>query len=248
AQTAEIFYPSSDGEPLAETYDHLYAILTTLEVLKQYLAQRQATVLADQFLYYSQGFPKLRVAPDVMVIFDVAPGGRDNYKIWEEGQVPVVVFEMTSKGTQEQDQGLKKTLYEQLEVKEYWQFDPKGEWIEGKLRGYRLRGEKYEAIADNRSEPLQLRLAVEGKLLGFYREDTGEKLLIADELMQALKQETQRRQHAEEQAEIERQRAEIERQRAEIERQQREEAQQQLADMENLLALYRDRFGNLPDS
>lgn len=240
AQTAEI-YPSADGEPVAETYDHLYAILTTLEVLKQYLAERQATVLANQFLYYSQGFPKLRIAPDVMVIFDVAPGGRDNYKIWEEGQVPLVVFEMTSKGTQEQDQGLKKTLYEQLEVKEYWQFDPKGEWIEEKLRGYRLRGEKYEAIADNRSEPLQLRLAVEGKLLGFYREDTGEKLLIADELMQALKQETQRRQHAEEQAEQERQRAEQE-------RQQREFAQQQLADMENLLARYRDRFGNLPDS
>jgi Uma2 family endonuclease len=241
AQTAEIFYPSADGEPVAETYDHLYAILTTLEVLKQYLAERQATVLANQFLYYSQGFPKLRIAPDVMVIFDVAPGGRDNYKIWEERQVPLVVFEMTSKGTQEQDQGLKKTLYEQLEVKEYWQFDPKGEWIEEKLRGYRLRGEKYEAIADNRSEPLQLRLAVEGKLLGFYREDTGEKLLIADELMQALKQETQRRQHAEEQAEQERQRAEQE-------RQQREFAQQQLADMENLLARYRDRFGNLPDS
>jgi Uma2 family endonuclease len=240
AQTAEI-YPSADGEPVAETYDHLYAILTTLEVLKQYLAERQATVLANQFLYYSQGFPKLRIAPDVMVIFDVAPGGRDNYKIWEEGQVPLVVFEMTSKGTQEQDQGLKKTLYEQLEVKEYWQFDPKGEWIEEKLRGYRLRGEKYEAIADNRSEPLQLRLAVEGKLLGFYREDTGEKLLIADELMQALKQETQRRQHAEEQAEQERQRAEQE-------RQQREFAQQQLAGMENLLARYRDRFGNLPDS
>lgn len=89
---------------------------------------------------------------------------------------------------------------------------------------------------------------LKGKLLGFYREDTGEKLLIADELMQALKRETQRRQQAEEQAEQERQRAEQEQQRAEQERQQREFAQQQLADMENLLARYRDRFGNLPDS
>ncbi|QOV24519.1 Uma2 family endonuclease, partial [Anabaenopsis elenkinii CCIBt3563] len=61
----QIEYPSSDGEPLAETYIHLYAILTTLEVIKQYLAGQQATVLADQFLYYVQGFPKLRVAPDV---------------------------------------------------------------------------------------------------------------------------------------------------------------------------------------
>ena len=215
ASQTEIFYPSADGEPVAETFDHLYALLTTLEVLKQYLANRQATVLADQFLYYSQGFPKLRVAPDVMVIFDVAPGGRDNYKLWEEGQVPSIIFEMTSGGTQDKDQVFKKMLYEQLGVKEYWLFDPKGEWIEEKLRGYRLRGEIYESITDSRSEPLQLRLQIEGRLIGFYREDTGEKLLIPDELAEALQQEVGARQQAEEQVEQERQRAEQERQRAE---------------------------------
>ncbi|MFN6518316.1 MAG: Uma2 family endonuclease [Nostoc sp. CreGUA01] len=212
---SEIFYPSADGQPVAETYDHLYALLTTLEVLKQYLADRQATVLANQFLYYAQGFPKLRVAPDVMVIFDVAPGGRDNYKIWEEGQVPTVIFEMTSFGTKGNDEIFKKTLYEQLGVKEYWLFDPKGEWVEQRLRGYRLRGEIYESIDDGRSEPLQLRLAIEGKIIAFYREDTGEKLLIADELIEALRQEVLARQQAEERAEAERQRAETERQRAE---------------------------------
>ncbi len=224
--TTPIIYPSSDGEPVAETYDHLYAILTTLEVLKQYLTGRQATVLADQFLYYAQGFPRLRIAPDVMVIFDVEPGGRDNYKTWEEGQVPVVIFEMTSKSTQDQDKTFKKTLYEQLGVQEYWLFDPKGEWIEEKLQGYRLRGETYEPITDSRSEPLQLRLVVEGKLIGFYREDNGEKLLIPDELAQAL-------QLAEE--------------RAEQERQQRDQAQQQLAEMEATLARYREQFGELPE-
>jgi hypothetical protein len=66
---------------VAETFIHLYAMLTTLEVLKQYLEGQQATVLANQFLYYAQGFPKLRVAPDVMVIHNVAPGGRDSYKM-----------------------------------------------------------------------------------------------------------------------------------------------------------------------
>jgi Uma2 family endonuclease len=204
----EPFYPSADGEPVAETYDHLYALLTTLEVLKQYLAGRQATVLGNQFLYYAQGFPKLRVAPDVMVIFDVTPGGRDNYKTWQEGQVPSVIFEMTSGGTKEQDQVFKKTLYEQLGVKEYWLFDPKGEWVKEQLRGYRLRGDAYEPIQDNRSEPLQLRLQVEGRLISFTREDTGEKLLIPDELAEALRQEVLARQQAEEQAQQERQRAE----------------------------------------
>ncbi|MGC1396669.1 MAG: Uma2 family endonuclease [Coleofasciculaceae cyanobacterium] len=180
----------------------------------------QATVLADQFLYYSQGFPRLRIAPDVMVIFDVEPGGRDNYKTWEEGQVPVVIFEITSKGTQDQDKTFKKTLYEQLGVLEYWLFDPQGEWIEQKLQGFRLRGETYEPIIDSRSEPLQLRLAIEGKLIGFYREDTGEKLLIPDELVQALQQ-------AEERA---------------------EQAQQQLTEMQATLARYREQFGDLPES
>ena len=209
---SQIFYPSSDGEPVAETYIHLYALLTTLEVLRQYLTGQQATVLANQFLYYAQGFPKLRVAPDVMIIFDVEPGGRDNYKTWEEGKVPSVIFEMTSKATQKQDIDYKKNLYEQLEVQEYWLFDPKGEWVEEKLRGYRLQGESYQIIADNRSESLKLRLAIEGELIGFYREDTGEKLLIPDELATKLQEETQRANEAEE-----------------------------------LLARYRERFGDLDE-
>ncbi|MBW4668606.1 MAG: Uma2 family endonuclease [Cyanomargarita calcarea GSE-NOS-MK-12-04C] len=196
----KVEYPSSDGEPLAETYLHLYAIITTLEVIKQYLNGKQATVLADQFLYYAQGFPRLRVAPDVMVIFDVEPGGRDNYKIWEEGQVPQVVFEMTSKGTQKQDQEEKKNLYERLGILEYWLFDPKGEWIEEKLRGYRLEGETYQLISDGITQPLGLRVMVEGELLRFYRLDTGDKLLIPTELAEQLQQERQR-------AERERQRA-----------------------------------------
>ncbi|MEH2012969.1 Uma2 family endonuclease [Nostoc sp.] len=201
SQPTEVFYPSSDGEPLAESYVHLYVLLATLEVLRQYLLGRQATVLSNQFLYYAQGFPKLRVAPDVMVIFNVAPGGRDNYKIWEEGQVPVVIFEMTSEGTKNQDTGFKKTLYEQLGVLEYWLFDPKGEWIKEQLQGYRLRGEVYEPITDSRCEPLQLRLQIEGQLIGFYREDTGEKLLIPEELAEALKQERFAKEQAQSQVE-----------------------------------------------
>ncbi|WP_448601634.1 Uma2 family endonuclease [Thermoleptolyngbya sp.] len=202
----DIFYPSSDGKPVAETYLHLYALLVTLEVLTQYLQGRRATVLANQFLYYAEGFPKLRVAPDVMVIFEVEPGGRDNYKIWEEKQVPAVIFEMTSKSTKNEDLTEKKTLYERLGVQEYWLFDPKGEWIKSKLRGYRLQQERYQQITDGRSIPLQLRLQVEGDLISFYREDTSEKLLIPKELAAALKQE----QIAKEQERLARQQAEAE--------------------------------------
>lgn len=151
---AAIVYPVSDGEPVAETYDHLYAILVTLEVLRQHLDGQQSTVLANQFLYYAQGLPKLWVAPDVMVIFGVEPGGRDSYKVWEEGEVPRVVFEMTSKGTQQEDQIFKRRLYAQIGVEEYWLFDPKGEWLESPLMGYRLTGDDYVPITDSCSQAL----------------------------------------------------------------------------------------------
>ena len=222
----DIIYPSSDGEPVAETYIHLYAILTTLEVLKQYLSGQQGTVLANQFMYYSQGLPRMRVAPDVMVIFNVEPGGRDNYKIWKEKEVPQVIFEMTSPGTKNQDQEFKKTLYEQLGVKEYWLFDPKGEWIPEQLKGYRLRNTVYEVIEDNRSEPLQLQLKVEGQLIGFYREDTGKKLLIPEELATALQEK------------------ETELQEKETELQQEK---QKLSEMEAMLEKYRQQFGDLSE-
>jgi hypothetical protein len=37
-----VFYPSSDGEPIAETDAHLMAIFAILSVMKQYLAAESA--------------------------------------------------------------------------------------------------------------------------------------------------------------------------------------------------------------
>lgn len=102
-----------------------------------------------------------------------------------------------------------------MEVQEYWLFDPKGEWIPEQLRGYRLRGEQYEPITDGCSLPLKLRLQADGSLIGFYREESGEKLLAPDELVAALRAESEARQNAEAQLEQERQRTEQERKRAE---------------------------------
>jgi Uma2 family endonuclease len=184
-----IHYPSGDGQPVAETFAHLYAILMTIEVLRLYLQGQQATVLGNQFLYYEQDNPSKRVAPDVFVIFGVEPGGRDNYKIWEEGSVPSIAFEMTSPSTKKEDDGPKKVLYAQIGIQEYWQFDPKGEWITEQLRGYQLRNGQYQPITNNISPVLQLRLEVDNSLsssptslIAFYRLDTGEKLLLPAEM------------------------------------------------------------------
>lgn len=229
----DVLYPSGDGEPVAETFARFYAILAIFEVLSHYLQGQQATVLANQFLYYAPGFPKLRVAPDVMVIFGVNPGGRDTYKVWEEGEVPTVVFEITSAGTHQKDFEEKKTLYENLGVSEYWLFDPRGEWIEAKLRGFHLRDETYVPVSDLRSEALNLHLAVEGELLTFYREDTRQRLPLPTELANALQR-----------AELQRQQEAEARQQAELQRQQ-ETAARRAA--EDLVDRYRAKFGDLDD-
>jgi formyltetrahydrofolate hydrolase len=69
SQVTEPFYPSSDGEPVAETFDRLYAFLTTLEVLKQQRAeqereqremvQEQAAELASVLARYRDCFGEL---------------------------------------------------------------------------------------------------------------------------------------------------------------------------------------------
>jgi Putative restriction endonuclease len=225
----EIFHPISDGAS-----DHLCAIMTTLEMIQSHLKGQQVTVLAAQFLYYVQEFPRLRVATDVMVIVGVEPGGRDNYKIWEEGRVPSVIFEITSLDTRSEDDVEKKYLYESLGVKEYWQFDPNGEWIPEKLRGYRIQGDEepvYVSITNDYSEVLQLHLMVEDKIIAFYPLDDVAKLLPLTELNIALEQQTK-------QLEAETQRAEAESQRADREAQRTRELEAQIA-------LYQQRLSEL---
>lgn len=47
-----IYYPSGDGQPVAEIFDHLYAILITIALLRHYLRDEQACVLGINYLYY----------------------------------------------------------------------------------------------------------------------------------------------------------------------------------------------------
>jgi hypothetical protein len=211
----------------------------TLEVLKQFLEGQQATVLANQFMHYLQNGVKRKVAPDVMVIFGVQPGGRDSYVIEQERAVPSVIFEMTSPGTKAEDKGKKKGTYAELGVQEYWLFDPKGEWIKDKLDGYRLitveengvSVNRYAPITDGISQPLGLRLVVEGDLISFYRLDNGQKLLIPSELAAELRRTSLLLEQEREETEQERQRADQAEERA------REAEQRASALMERLRAL-----------
>lgn len=214
ATTPEIIYPSSDGEPLAETQEHVWAILTVVTTLTQYLGDR-AVIFANNFFYYVEGKPSARVAPDVMVVFGITPGMRPNYKIWQEGETPGVIFEMTSPSTRENDLYFKKSLYEQLGIPEYWLFDPHGAWIPEQLRGFSLNEEGiYRPVSCNQSQVLQLRLEPEGQLLSFYRLDNDQKLLTPDELLKLANQAQVRADQEKARADQEKARADQEKARA----------------------------------
>jgi membrane protein involved in colicin uptake len=88
-------------------------------------------------------------------------------------------------------------------------------------------------------------LAEEGKLIGFYREDTGEKLLIPEELWAALQAEIEVRIEAQKIAKAERQRAERESQQAEQERQRAEQERQRAEQAEQIAGQERQRAEQL---
>ena len=134
----EIEYPESDGKPMAETDVHRNWMLWIIEMLQFFFRGMRVYVSGNLLIYYQQGDPKKRVAPDVFVVKECEQRLRRVFKIWEEGKGPSFALEVTSKKTRRQDLGPKKELYEQLQVAEYFLYDPLGEWLEPPLQGFRL--------------------------------------------------------------------------------------------------------------
>ncbi|MDH4137165.1 MAG: Uma2 family endonuclease [Anaerolineae bacterium] len=209
-----IYYPESDGEPMAETDTHRKQMVYLIEALDDYFRDDQVYVAGNLFLYYEEGDIHQVVAPDVFVVKGVPKGDRRTYKLWEEDDKgPQVVFEVTSRRTRKEDLGPKKGTYEMLGVREYFLFDPLGEYLEPPLVGYWLEEGGYRREAGERlvSEVLGLELRVEGGRLWLYDPETGEKLLSPLEAQSARRAEAAARREAEE--ELARLRAEMARQR-----------------------------------
>jgi len=88
----QIFYPESDGKPMAETDLHREIMIWIIHLLQRFLAGQRAYVSGNLLIYYEQGNPRKSVAPDCFVVWGVESRYRVNYKLWEEGQAPQVVF------------------------------------------------------------------------------------------------------------------------------------------------------------
>ena len=89
-------------------------------------------------LYYEEGNPKALRGPDVMVSKEWW-GERArprSFRTWEEGVVPAVIIEVTSKKTRKEDQIAKPQVYATIGVKELFKFDPPGDYLKPKLQGF----------------------------------------------------------------------------------------------------------------
>jgi Uma2 family endonuclease len=183
----EIEYPTSDGQPMAETTLHRKVMSNLIGGLeRRYADVADVWVGGNLLLYYREGNPKKSVAPDVLLARGVEKRDRDTYLLWEE-KPPALIFEITSRSTRDEDTGHKKDLYEQLGVAELVLFDPYGEYLKPRLQGYRLDRGVYQPISPNHDGSLNLRTAgvtarPEGKKLRLVDTATGEKLLWEEEV------------------------------------------------------------------
>ena len=185
AAAEDVFYPCSDGRPMADNMWQARAILNAAGDVEA--AHPQALVAADILVYPEEGNNKNGIAPDVLVAFGVGTHSRSSYFVWREGKPPDWVLEVASPGMQAKDRGVKRRRYREMGVREYWLFDAKGDVYpqgEPRLQGFGLVDGEYRALESRlvagerviRSEVLGLDVCVDGELLRFRDATTGRNI------------------------------------------------------------------------
>ena len=101
--TDQIDYPESDGKPMGETDLHRDWMIRILEIFRYRYRGERVYTASDLLLYYEEGQPTKFVVPDNFVVLDCEPGRRRVFKTWNEGKIPDVIFEVTSRGTSSVD-------------------------------------------------------------------------------------------------------------------------------------------------
>ena len=193
-------YPDSDGQPVAETDFQRIPLWYANDVLARHFRDRNDVyVSANMFVYFEEGNPKAVVAPDVFVVLGAPNHRRRSYKVWEEPKGPDFVLEITSDSTRRSDQGPKRRIYAELGVREYWLFDPTGDYLSPPLQGLRLSAGRYVRLPSStsldgslsgRSEVLGLDLRAADGQLRLHDPATGRDLPSSEELEDRLEQQT----------------------------------------------------------
>ena len=139
-----------------------------------FLSQTLVYVGSNMMLYYVPGNKRRHVAPDIFIVKGVPNQVRPFYLLWEERKGPDFIIEITSSSTRKEDEGKKFQLYQDtLRVKEYYLFDPDGDYLDPPLKGYRLRRGEYQPI-----RPVHGRLP--SQVTGLHLERHGRELRLYD--------------------------------------------------------------------
>jgi Uma2 family endonuclease len=214
-------YPDDDGFSMVESDFHYLAIKHLHGALSDWYRQRDDVyVAANMALYYEEGCPAKNRGPDILVGKGVrGKHARRSFRTWEEGVVPAVIVEVTSRSTQREDDLIKPRVYADIGVKEYFMFDPEGEYLEPRLRGYQLVDGDYELMAADESggiysPELGLRLVPVDELLRLVNPGTGDPLRTEEECAEEIEEATRRAEQAQHEASQAKSEAETERQRA----------------------------------
>ncbi len=221
-QPGEVYYPEEDGK-VSESAKHFKQAMDLIMALQSWFAARlDVFVGGNLFVYYRQGEPSKCFSPDVLVAQGVRPRPieeRGSYRLWEEGVMPQMLIELTSESTRQVDVIRKPRQYATLGVREYFLFDPLGEFLNPRLQGYRLNAQgQYDQLPGEEldSTELGLRLVVRDEWLRLLNPATGTLLLTGEELEMALKDSEAARTQAE--ATVSERDQEIARLRAELDR------------------------------
>ena len=137
--------PCDDGIPM-ETARHKLQMDLLVNPLSSWLANREAYVAGNMFVYFSPNQVKNHDfrGPDVFVVLDVPRGERKSWVVWEEGKGPDVVIELLSTSTAISDKQQKKEIYQKrLRVPEYFWFDP---FAPNDFAGFSIKDRGYEPI------------------------------------------------------------------------------------------------------
>ena len=202
----EIYYPETDGKPMAETLQHILVITYLLSALRDFFRNAaDVYVGANNLIYYKEGDVSASFAPDCYVIFGLDKTPRRVYKLWQEQRAPSVIFEITSQSTWMDDLGNKRVLYARLGVQEYFIYDVEHAELEPSLQGFRLEHGEYARIAPDAqgrlvSRELGLALQEIDDTLRLIHLDTYQIVLTPDENYQAAREAEELAREAEEQA------------------------------------------------
>ena len=208
-EKADVIYPDSDGQPMSDNTKQFRWILIVQQNLAWLFADDPNVFIAGDLLWYPvEGDNKIRVGPDVMVVFGRPKEDRGSYQQWEEESIaPQVVFEILSPGNRLTEMNKKQVFYDRHGVDEYYLYDPERNDFSGWMRS-EGRLDVIDAIDNWVSPRLGIRFDSSGEELQIYRPD-GEPFTSYEEVSRSLEQ-------AEQRAEQERLRAEQAEQRASV--------------------------------